>query len=1013
MHALLAPAELRMLKLLQTPVWSSGVGQHDLPDTVPGWLVAFLALQADWVSRDRAATVFWPEAGNAEALNNLRANLHRARQLLGTWSVGDRLQSERRRVYLNLPTDVAQLRAAISREDWPLVQSLYRHRLLQGLSFPGSPALQEWVEIERAELHAQWREAMLKFADGPDTAPAQALDTAVRMLAFDPLDEEAVARQIRALARCDRATEAVQIYGAHSRRLADELGARPSATLQRLAASLPQQVDEPLVRVVADLPVARDAFVGRRVELEQLRAMLGQSGMRVITVLGPGGVGKSRIARELASAEAARFRDGSCWVALAAVQDLNGALASLATAVGLVLAPSQPYADQLQHALERSERLVVLDNAESVSGLGAWLAAQASSAINVRWIVTSQVPLSLPQERIFEMEGLEYPAAEDDHLSPEQAREHDAVRLLEARVRVFRPDFDIGRQLQACLALVRRVGGWPLAIEIAATALALQPAVAVLADLEQSLDTLAAGQAPGLSRHHSVQASLQLSWQMLEPMQRCALAGLSVFRQSFTRASALAVIPADGAALAVLIDRLLVHSTGSGRWALHPLVRQFAGAQLAADAETAQQVQTRHAEHFLRELATLGNRGDSDATAVANAIEADLENFRAAWRWAVERQTTSSMAAAAWTYFCDAKGRAREVAQLLETALGIPRLDPATQAALLLALSNARYRAGDNDDAVALAEQALAFAQVAADAVRSRCAMNLLALALVQLGRVDEAESHARIALMRAREAGAEGEVAQIANTCAIVAKNRGDFAAAAALYQEAIASHRRRGNMRSLATTLNNLGNIWRARENLDEAPRCFEECLRVCEQHGIVSTHAFALGNLGLVAYQEGRVDAAQLYAERTLAERGPEPAMTLAAHGLLARVALDRGNMADAAEHVQRLARLAHGVGMHMAMLEAVHCHAVLLAAQGQHAEARSRFSFVLQHPRAAAMARMAAAAALDGMNPGDEERTSAGVAARALDLDVLLDAAAHARMTVGPLAACAQNDRSPEQ
>lgn len=980
---------------------------------MPGWLVAFLALHADWLSRDRAATVFWPEAGNAEALNNLRANLHRARQLLGRWSLGDRLHSERRRVQLNLPTDVAQLRAAIFHGDWPLVQSLYQHRLLEGLSFPGFPALQEWVEVARAELHAQWREAMLKFADGADTAPLQALEAARRMLAFDPLDEEAVARQIRALAHCDRAAEAAQVYSAHSQRMADELGTRPSAALQRLAASLPQQMGEPFVRAAADLPVARDAFVGRRVELEQLHAMLGQSGLRVITVLGPGGVGKSRIARELANAQASRFRDGGCWVALSAVHELNGALASLAAALGLALAPSQPYSDQLQHALARSERLVVLDNAESVSGLGAWLAAQVSSATNVRWIVTSQVPLALPQERVFEMEGLEYPAAEDDHLSPEQAREHDAVRLLEARVRSLRPDFDIGRQLHACLALLRRVGGWPLAIEIAATALALQPAAAVLADLEQSLDTLAAGRAPGLSRHHSMQASLQLSWQMLELMQRRALAGLSVFRENFTRAAALAVIPADGAALAVLIDRLLVHPTGRGRWALHPLVRQFAGVQLAVDAEAAQHVQTRHAEHFLRELATMGNRGLSDATAVANAIEADLGNFRAAWRWAVEQETTSPMAAAAaaWTYFCDAKGRAREVAQLLETAMGVPRLDPATQAALLLALGNARYRAGDNDHAVALAEQALAFAEAAPDAGRSRSALNLLALALVQLGRVDEAESHAKIALARAREAGAEGEVAQIANTCAIVAKNRGDFAAAAALYQEAIAGHRRRGNMRSLVTTLNNLGNVWRARENLDEARHCFEECLRVCEQHGIVSTRAFALGNLGLVAYQEGRVDAAQLYAERTLAERGPEPAMTLAAHGLLARVALDRGNMADAAEHVQHLARLAHSVGMHMAMLEAVHCHAVLLAAQGQHAEARSRFSFVLQHPRAAAMARTAAAAALDGMNPSDEERTSAAGAARGLDLDVLLDAAVHAGITFGPPIACAQNNRPP--
>jgi tetratricopeptide (TPR) repeat protein len=336
---------------------------------------------------------------------------------------------------------------------------------------------------------------------------------------------------------------------------------------------------------------------------------------------------------------------------------------------------------------------------------------------------------------------------------------------------------------------------------------------------------------------------------------------------------------------------------------LHPARR----SATSGDSQAAQAVRARHAAHYLHQLRTLGDRSQTDVTAVANVVEADFENLRAAWRWGVDQGAAAlpAAAAAAWTRFCNAKGRAREIAQIIQPALGVSSLGPAAKAALLLALGNARYRTGDNDDAVALAEQAVASADAAGDAVHGRAALNLLALTLVQQGRVDEAERHAQIALARARAAGADGEVAQIANTCAIVAKSRGDFESATALYQEAIASHSRRGNMRGLATALNNLDNIWRARDNLPEAQRCFEECLRVCEQHGIVTTRTFALGNLGLVAYQAGRIDAAQVYADRTLAEPAPEPAMPMAAHGLLVRVALDQGRIADAAEHVQQLA------------------------------------------------------------------------------------------------------------
>src|SRR5215510_5879361 len=199
-----------MLRLLQTPGWSTPGAQHDLPPTVPGWVVAFLALQGDWIGRERVAALFWPDAGNDEALNNLRVNLHRTKQLLDGWGVDATLQADRRRVRLSLPTDVAQLRQALAARRGADALALYQRPLLDGMGFPGFAALQEWFEIERADLHTAWREAMLQHA-----------------LALDPLDEEAMTRQIDALVSAGREGDAQRAYVAYCRRLADELNAAP------------------------------------------------------------------------------------------------------------------------------------------------------------------------------------------------------------------------------------------------------------------------------------------------------------------------------------------------------------------------------------------------------------------------------------------------------------------------------------------------------------------------------------------------------------------------------------------------------------------------------------------------------------------------------------------------------------------------------------------------------------------------------------------------------------------
>jgi tetratricopeptide (TPR) repeat protein len=272
--------------------------------------------------------------------------------------------------------------------------------------------------------------------------------------------------------------------------------------------------------------------------------------------------------------------------------------------------------------------------------------------------------------------------------------------------------------------------------------------------------------------------------------------------------------------------------------------------------------------------------------------------------------------------------------------------------------------------------------------------LNTRALALKDLGRYEEAERCARDGLQRARSAGAEREIASHANTCAILAKMRGDNANAAALYEEAITLHRRSGEQRGLATCLNNLGNIHRARGDGAGAQHCFEESLRVCEQHGIASTRSFALINLAIVHQQAGRLPLATSFAHRARSEPAAEIAVLLAADVLETIVAIEQRAFERAQELLGSLARRARRTGHHAALLEAVNCHAKLLAALGRRDDAIARFVYLIAHPQVPDMQRSDTQTALDGLAATSDERSRAGAAAGRFELDILVEDAAAA-------------------
>jgi DNA-binding SARP family transcriptional activator len=307
------PVEEGQLNLLGAPHWSIAKGERrDVPDNLPGYLVTYLAYRGEWVSREALAGLFWPERAEDEAQHNLRANLHRVRSLLAGWGQGEALQADRRRVRIELPTDVAAYRAALGRADWPAAVALHGEALLSALTFRGFALLDEWARGERQALFDAWRDAALKAALAHEQIGAADAAAALllRLLQADAGTEDAMQALLRVARAGGRRDEALAAFERFRRWLDAELGLQPMAATIALAESLRLGAQAPVraavVPPVAGVPravIQPPRVIGRERELAQA-ADLSQ---RLMAIGGEPGIGKTRLLEDALP--------GACWIA--------------------------------------------------------------------------------------------------------------------------------------------------------------------------------------------------------------------------------------------------------------------------------------------------------------------------------------------------------------------------------------------------------------------------------------------------------------------------------------------------------------------------------------------------------------------------------------------------------------------------------------------------------------------------------------------------------------------------
>jgi predicted ATPase len=644
------------------------------------------------------------------------------------------------------------------------------------------------------------------------------------------------------------------------------------------------------------LPMPATPFIGRETELVEIAELLANPDCRLLTIVGLGGMGKTRLALQTADGHRPIFRDGVAFVPLAPLQIADLLTNVIGDVLQLNFSPAMDPRDQLFNFLSQKEMLLVLDNFEHLLESAEILAILLSAAPRVKLLVTSRQRLDLQGEWVYEIGGLPLPDADDS----EALAENSAIALFQQSARRVdnrqTPTPDDERHI---VRICRLVGGMPLAIELAATWVRLLSYAEIAEEIEQSLDFLAASLRNIPERHRSIQAVFDYSWGLLTPQEQEVLAQLSVFRGGFTREAAEWVAKATLTLLSALVDKSLVRRNKNGQYDLHELIRQYAQEQLIRSDKFAE-TSERHFEFFLEmaEQSKVKLRS-SEQIEWLKRLEQDYDNLRAALEWSLqagmEAQKSLRLTAALYFYWKLhanwSNGRKWLHQALVQTAQSPPTQEraEAINAAALLAVEQADKRVARQ-----LAEEGLALAQKLENPYSTAQALNSLGLVLWKQKDHAMARANCEEALALFRNLGKKINIADVLKDLGRIATNQNDLESARVYFEESLAIYQSLGNqleynwvlsdlgllaylrndfatarlyqekslklfreVRSIAGTemaLNRLGDVARCENDFDEAEKCYSECLTAYEQTADKDEIPSLLHNLGYVAKHRG---------------------------------------------------------------------------------------------------------------------------------------------------------------
>jgi predicted ATPase/DNA-binding SARP family transcriptional activator/tetratricopeptide (TPR) repeat protein len=626
-------------------------------------LLAYLAAEAKPHSREVLAALLWPDYPRASAFSYLRRTLWELNQILGKgW-----IESERDQVALayipGLKVDIKAFQSYLDSgsdqvSELTKAVELYRGDFLESLVIADTAPFEEWqmqqAEFYRREFGHALERLVAAYEQGGEYE--HALPHAQRWLALDRLDESAYRAVMRQLAGMGNRSEAIHVYQNCAQTLKSELGVEPQAETQELYQGIlhgdHREKNQTLAgqfqgsskpKLTGHLPSPSTAFIGRSDEIEQVLRLARDPNIHLLTLIGPGGTGKTRLSIQAAAEMADSFPDGVWFTPLAAVHSVQGLIQAIGKGLAFTFhsGEEQPR-QQLLDYLREKRILLVLDNFEHLVEDGRELVVSIVEASReAKLLITSRVRLNLQTEQVYPVPGMHIPEPSAisswDNLA-EQAKAYSAIQLLLERARRVRPDFQLTPEnLNAVTQICRLVEGSPLGIELAVAWLELLPPEEIVREISRSLDFLETNAADVPERQRSLRAVFNTSWRLLSAEEQQTFRRLCVFRGSFSRQAAQEVSGCSMRTLLSLISKSWLYQGENGRYLLHDVMHQFGMERLQADQNEWQETKNKHADYFSKYLQVQGEAlQSSDQVSALEALKIELEsNIPEAWEWLV------------------------------------------------------------------------------------------------------------------------------------------------------------------------------------------------------------------------------------------------------------------------------------------------------------------------------------------------------------------------------------------
>lgn len=960
-------------------------------------LLAYLAIEGDRPhSRAGLATLLWPETRDEGARGNLRKVLHRlhAALLPALGPAGETvLITTRQDIQINGAvctadvTNFQEVLRAVEVHPHPSLHhcdacldrlgtavALYRGELLAGFGLPDAEPFEEWLLFKREQflhvvLGALYRLAAAYLERGEYE---RAYTYAARQVELDGGREEAHRQAIRALLLAGQRASA-RAYAVRARQiLLDTLGVEPSPETLRLVEELDTEgapVERGRQAPAArrhTLPVQLTPFVGRRRELQDIADFLQVPETRLVSIVGPGGMGKTRLAIKVAEEMAGGFADGVIFTALAEVR--LPALLPAALLSGLGLEPDghpDPHAQLLQYLAPR-ECLLVLDSVEHLLDRVDLLIDILTSAPGVRLLVTSRLPLGLWAEQRVPLQGLDYSEPAGDVSGarrPEVGETSDSgsVQLFVQAVRRVDPTFRLtAANAGDVLRICRMAGGMPLALELAAPWISVMDCAAIADAIERNLDLLVTTAHDVPDRQRSIEGVFAQTWTLLPPDEQDTLARLSVFRGPFDLDAAMQVAGASAVDVAILLGRALLHRGANGRYGLHDLLRQF--AQSAADGVPGldfDAVHARHSDYYLGLVAGVEPElHGSEPRVAVDTLLPHLAGIQQAWSWTAEHGQPSALPAVLegmgrfWELTCEFE-TAEVLLALAANAIqrrlhSAPSPEDEMKWLLIRLLVWQAHFAGrryQTEDAIRLAETALDHAERAGDREGEAMASSVLGAVLSQrqefseaiirlrracayfeghnrrrwlaqalrglgmvhwrLGEYDSAAECIRRARVVLESLGDRWQMAHVSSVGGALAFEQGDEEEGRAAAEHALAMYQATGDRQGIAFMQGNLGLVYMQLGHFDRALHYNRLMVEASRERGDRRHLAVALGNRGATLQEAGKLDESRACFEEALqiAEEVGDSSEVARDRASLARLAYLRGAWDEALTQFQQ--------------------------------------------------------------------------------------------------------------